>query len=227
VSEHHASNVWREFASWLVNEDLPPPSDVLDLGCDNGVLTCLYATLWPKAKIVGVERSAAGVAAARELAKRLGLRNVSFEQSDARRFLDANMGRFQIITATLVMHEFLAGTRGRKPFAWEGEYELIEDVTLSGERFPLTVARRARETDKKTTAAEIVSLASFKELSALNMKFQEDLADTFVRSVGPTEIMFNAVCEFLDGSGTRTLQLLRAPTTTSPITALGRLRLLR
>jgi hypothetical protein len=57
-----------------------------------------------------------------------------------------------------------------------------------------------------------VSLASFKELSALNMKFQEDLADTFVRSVGPTEIMFNAVCEFLDGSGTRTLQLLRAPT---------------
>lgn len=276
VGEYHASNVWREFASWLVKEDVPPPSTVLDLGCDNGVLTCLYATLWPEAKIVGLERSAAGVAVAGELAKRLDLRNVSFEQSDARRFLDANMGRFQIITAALVMHEFLADTTARKPFSWDGKYDRIEDITLSevdhhsvdalsavgraltvdgmlisldrsptlasrwwytqcleeagmkvslarsyridssgplgGERFPLTVARRARETDKKTTAAEVVSLASFKELSALNMHFQGDLADAFIRSVGPTEIMFNAICEYIDGSGTRTLQLLRAPT---------------
>jgi hypothetical protein len=80
------------------------------------------------------------------------------------------------------------------------------------ERFPLTVARRARQTDTKTTAEEIVSLASFKELSALKMNFQGDLADAFVRSVGPSEIMFNAVCEYIDGSGVRTLQLLGAPT---------------
>lgn len=275
VGEHHASNVWREFASWLVNENLAPPSEVLDLGCENGVLTCLYATLWPEATIVGVERSAAAIEAARELGKRLGLRNVSFEHSDARRFLDANVGRFQIITATLVMHEFLAGTGGRKPFKWEDGYERIEDVTLSSvdlhsvetlkavgralttdgmlisldrsptlasqwwytqcleeagmkvslsrsyridcsgpsgnERFPLTVARPVREPDRKTTAVEIVSLASFKELTALKMHFQDDLADVFLRSVGPTEIMFNAVCEYIDGSGTRTLQLLKAP----------------
>jgi hypothetical protein len=89
----------------------------------------------------------------------------------------------------------------------------IDCSGLSGnERFPLTVARRAQEPDRKTTAAEIVSLASFKELSALNLQFKEDLADAFVRSVGPTEVMFNAVCEYIDGSGTRTLQLLRAPT---------------
>jgi hypothetical protein len=65
---------------------------------------------------------------------------------------------------------------------------------------------------RKTTPTEIISLATFKELSALNMNFREDMADTFVRSIGPTEIMFEAVCEYRDGSGIRTIRLLKAPT---------------
>jgi hypothetical protein len=88
---------------------------------------------------------------------------------------------------------------------------LIETSNPGGvEHFPLTVARRAREHDLRTTLAEIISLASFKELSALNLHFEQDLAEALVRSIGPTEIMFEAVCE--DTSGIRTLQLLKAPT---------------
>jgi hypothetical protein len=240
------------------------------------VLTCFYAYLWPDAKVVGVERSSAAVMAARELAKRLGLSNVSFEQSDAQQFLKANANRFQTITATFVMHELLNGQQARKPFAWPGEYGRIEDVRLtnadlyavgtlkavrdaladggilisldrsptsvttwwytqcleeagmkvslarsnrfdcrglsSDEKFPLTVARRARDGESKTSAEEIVSLASFRELSSLKMSFQEGVADTFVRSVGPTEIMFEAVCEYRDRSGIQTIRLLKAPT---------------
>jgi SAM-dependent methyltransferase len=275
VGEYHTSGMWREFASWLVRENLPSPSEVLDLGCENGVLTCFYASPWPDAKVVGVERSQAAVSAAGELAKRLGLANVSFERADARHFLDANPGRFQIILATLVMHEFLKGPAARKPFKWDGEYERIEDVILmdadlhavealkavgkaladdgllisldrspnlaskwwyaqcvekagmkvsltrchsiecqgvaGSEIFPITVSRFAREGEPKTTPAEIVSLSSFREFSALKMHFREDLADTFVRSIGPAEIMFDAVCEYLDGSGIRTIRLLKAP----------------
>jgi trans-aconitate methyltransferase len=103
VGEFFVSNTWREFASWLVKVNLPPPSEALDLGCENGVLTCFYANLWPDAKIVGVDQSSAAVVAAREWAKRLELDHVSFEQSDARQFLAANAGRFQIITATFTM----------------------------------------------------------------------------------------------------------------------------
>ena len=277
VGEYHASGMWREFASWLVRENLPTPSEVLDIGCENGVLTCFYAILWSNANVVGVERSQAAVSAARELAKRLGLGNVSFEQTDARHIVDANSGRFQIILATLVMHEFLNRTAARKPFAWDGEYKRIEDVILTNadlhavetlkavgaaladggilisldrsphlaskwwyarcleeagmkvsltrsnsiecqgvsgsERFPLTVLRCAREGEPATTPAEIVSLASFRELSALKMHFREDLADAFVRSIGPTEIMFDAVCEYRDGSGVRTI---RTPEGASP-----------
>jgi hypothetical protein len=46
----------------------------------------------------------------------------------------------------------------------------------------------------------------------MKMSFQEDLADAIVRSLGPTEIMFEAVCKYVDGSGTRTLRLMKTPT---------------
>src|SRR5262249_49243871 len=42
--------------------------------------------------------------------------------------------------------------------------------------------------------------------------FKEDLADLFVRSIGPTEVLFTATCDYVDGSGIRTLKLLKAPT---------------
>src|SRR5262245_24472349 len=67
VGEHHASNMWREFASWLVRENLSPPSHLLDIGCENGLLTCFYATLWPTAEVVGIDRSSAAIRAAVEL----------------------------------------------------------------------------------------------------------------------------------------------------------------
>jgi hypothetical protein len=81
-----------------------------------------------------------------------------------------------------------------------------------GERFPLTVARRLRRGEARTAADEIVSLRSFKKLAAMKMIFQEDLADVIVRSVGPTEVMFEAICKYVDESGIRTLRLIKTPT---------------
>ena len=125
VGEHHTSPMWREFASWLVRENIDKPSHVLDLGCENGVLTCLYGSLWPDAKVIGVERSPAAVACARKLAASLGLQNVCFEYADARGYLGENAGRFQIIIASHAMHEILEREGARKPFQWKGEYELF------------------------------------------------------------------------------------------------------
>lgn len=276
VGESFASNMWREFASWVVRENLPPPLELLDIGCENGVLTCFYASLWPDAKVIGIDQSPAAVAAARQLAQRLKLGNVSFEHADARQFLDTNVGRFQIIMATHGMHEFLSRAAARKPFEWEQTYERIEDVVLSDadchaietlkavtgalahggilisldrsptvasmwwytqcleeagmkisltrssllecsglsgvEKFPLTVARRVRLGEPRTTPEEIVSLASFEGLSALKLTLHENLSDAFIRSIGPKEIVFEAVCTYLDGSGIRTIRLFAAPT---------------
>jgi hypothetical protein len=44
-------------------------------------------------------------------------------------------------------------------------------------------------------------LASSKKLAAMKMNFREDVADVIVRSLGPTEVMFEAVCEYINASG--------------------------
>jgi hypothetical protein len=54
-------------------------------------------------------------------------------------------------------------------------------------------------------------LDNYRILQVPEQRAREDLADAFVRSIGPTEIMFDAVCEYLDGSGIRTIRLLKAP----------------
>ena len=58
------------------------PRRVLDAGCENGLLACFYATLWPEATVVGWDHVASATERATELATRLGLENATFELAD-------------------------------------------------------------------------------------------------------------------------------------------------
>jgi hypothetical protein len=91
-------------------------------------------------------------------------------------------------------------------------YKIEAQTAYSVEMFPLTVATNADEGGRKTTADEILSLASFPELSALSLTLKEDIADLFLRSLGRTEIMFETVTKYVDNSGIRTVQILKTPT---------------
>jgi hypothetical protein len=84
---------------------------------------------------------------------------------------------------------------------------VIESSETSGvEKFPLIVARRIRESDGKTTPEEILSLATFRDLSTMSINLKEDMADLFLRSLGEQQIMFEAVAEYVDRSGIRTIR---------------------
>jgi SAM-dependent methyltransferase len=123
--------MWRAFAQWLVSEKLPTPQSVLDLGCESGVLTCLLASMWPTSKVVGVDRSEVAIIAARELAARLKLENVTFERIDGAQFLTPLLTKFSVITAILSMHEILQRPTTRKPFHWEEPYCSLEEIRLT------------------------------------------------------------------------------------------------
>jgi SAM-dependent methyltransferase len=277
IGEYYNSAIWRAFAQWLIREELPTPQSVLDLGCENGILTCLLASIWPGSKVVGIDASEAAVVAARELAARLKLQNVTFEKIDELQFLTREVNKFSFITATLSMHEMLQLPNGRKPFHWDEPYSSLEDVRLTSvdepaiavlervrnalapcglfisldrsptsattwwyvqclqearlsvsirrsykvtakarfgtEKLPIMVAKRACEKREKITPGEILSLMSFQELAELAVVFEDEIvADLFVRGVGSTEVMFEATAEYEDGSGIRTLRLLRTAT---------------
>ncbi len=108
VTSQYCSQMYTEFLRWFLGRRFPAPHTVLDVGCDNGVLTCFYATAYPEAQVVGIDRCAEGIACARELARRLNLANVRFEIRD---LLDLGVmfpdGCFDLIVSSTVFHEVL------------------------------------------------------------------------------------------------------------------------
>ncbi len=71
---------------------------ILDFGCGVGILTTFYATQYPEKQFVGVDRSSASIAVAREKVKGLGLGNLRFECADVE--LQTVTGTHDLIIAT-------------------------------------------------------------------------------------------------------------------------------
>ncbi len=65
-----------------VAERIGPARSALDAGCGIGVLMTFYARRFPHCSFVGVDRSPASIAVARERAEAAGLKNVHFECVD-------------------------------------------------------------------------------------------------------------------------------------------------
>jgi trans-aconitate methyltransferase len=65
--------------------DLKGPFHYLDLGCGQGIVTCVLAAAYPQARFTGVDFHPEHIAHARQLAADCALSNVHFEEAD---FLD-------------------------------------------------------------------------------------------------------------------------------------------
>ncbi len=108
VTSQYCNQIYRVFLSWFCRERFPAPSSVLDVGCDNGILTCFYAMRYPEAEVVGVDKSEQGLACARELADRLHIANVRFEVCDLQDVQGSFPEQvFDLILSTTVFHEVL------------------------------------------------------------------------------------------------------------------------
>jgi 2-polyprenyl-3-methyl-5-hydroxy-6-metoxy-1,4-benzoquinol methylase len=69
-----------------IGQYLPPTGPVLDIGCGFGLFSLYYAATGPGRLLRGLDLSGSRIAMARRAARRLGLDNVAYEQSDARDF---------------------------------------------------------------------------------------------------------------------------------------------
>ncbi|WP_026675328.1 class I SAM-dependent methyltransferase [Alkalihalobacterium bogoriense] len=115
------ADFYMKYCNWFFNFKELSPRKLLDIGCDNGIITCFYGVLFPHCQVIGVDKSESGIKCAEELAKKLNLKNVIFMLMD---FNDLNShfenGSFDIVTSVRVLHEIMGTISVPKYWSLEG-----------------------------------------------------------------------------------------------------------
>ncbi len=104
VMSHAVGDLYKTYLSWFLREKFPEPRRILDIGCDNGIITCFYASVYPAAEVIGVDQSANGLRCAGQLSERLGLSNVFFQTANISEPIPS-LGDFDLVSCLNVLHE--------------------------------------------------------------------------------------------------------------------------
>ena len=100
----------RSTALWFLREQFQLNDKmVLEVGCDNGILLCMIASLFPDTKFTGIDPCEPAIKIARERAKYLELTNIEFQVATLDSFVkESNQTVFDLILSVTVFHELLA-----------------------------------------------------------------------------------------------------------------------
>lgn len=104
------------------------PSRILDLGCDNGILSAFYATHFPGASVLGIDRCEEAISCANDVKDRLQLRNLSFLAADAFRDpgpADVPMRTWDMVFMTLCGYEEVDRSPGTEEQVAERFHEYL------------------------------------------------------------------------------------------------------
>ena len=112
ISAHCNSQAYGAFLNWLYKTLNQPPADVLDLGCDCGLLSLAIAKLYPAANVVGIDYVGSAISAANALHKHYEVKNVEFGHHDLTKAgQPISKSRFDLVLAPWLFHELLPSMR--------------------------------------------------------------------------------------------------------------------
>lgn len=80
-SAAHDWDLLCQTCQWITEHPDAFGENILDVGCDCGLLSCFLAQKFPHARITSIDRSANGIHAAQQLAQRLRLSNITFQHT--------------------------------------------------------------------------------------------------------------------------------------------------
>lgn len=79
----YSTDLYRRYFDWFIeNKEVFSPKRILEIGCDNGIVTCFFASLFPEAEVIGIDINPNGIKCAKELAAKLNLDNIEFKVVD-------------------------------------------------------------------------------------------------------------------------------------------------
>jgi hypothetical protein len=103
--------VWINWIKWFLKspavEKFEQAKHILDLGSDNGIITCFLAAYFPEAKITGIDRCKEGKNVAYAVSEKLDISNVEFKAIDAAEYLKNNHIKFDLINSLTFFKEAL------------------------------------------------------------------------------------------------------------------------
>lgn len=101
---------------------------ILDVGCGNGILSCFIARSYPAAQITAIDRNASAIKCASALAKRLGLSNITFIQTD---LSDLAESAYNTVFSARILRENLLEPRLPEQDWW---YDILAAEIIGQER---------------------------------------------------------------------------------------------
>lgn len=120
LSGAHDGDIIRKVCNWISDNASMFGQNILEVGCDCGIISCFLARTFPQSRIVAIDRCEKAIFAAKELASQLGVANVEFRHTDA---ADLPWELFDTVFSMRSMHEnmdavqedhtLLIGTQGQ------------------------------------------------------------------------------------------------------------------
>jgi SAM-dependent methyltransferase len=104
----YSGDLYRKYFEWMLHHKNLKAKRILDIGCDNGIVTCFYATLFPESEVVGIDIGENAIKCAWDLAKKLELKNVTFKKMDFLKLgKEFPKEHFQLISSLRSIHEII------------------------------------------------------------------------------------------------------------------------
>lgn len=122
-----------QYLKWFIGALKTTPTRILDIGCDNGIVTCFYAMLFPESEIVGIDPCENGITCAVQLAEKLKLSNVTFKKTAIEQCSNIYPeGYFDVVTAVTTLKE-ITGSLICEILAHPGDYDIwcLEDLPIT------------------------------------------------------------------------------------------------
>ena len=118
------ADFYRQAFAWITRHPQCFGQQILEVGCDCGIVSCFLARLFPQAHITAIDRTENAIKAAKQLAGRLHVENVTFLQRDI-----AQLGeqQYDTVVSMRTIHENIADAEIQPAFAL-----LLEQAILYG-----------------------------------------------------------------------------------------------
>jgi 2-polyprenyl-3-methyl-5-hydroxy-6-metoxy-1,4-benzoquinol methylase len=109
--DNFSADLYRQYFDWfMTNQKDKSPKKILDIGCENGIVSCFYAIRFPEAEVIGIDIQQNAISCAKELASQLEISNISFITTDLRDIKSfSSIHSFDLITSLRSFHEIIGG----------------------------------------------------------------------------------------------------------------------